>query len=90
MRRFIMALMMPTALVHMDVGWPQQKAFADAMLDTTYKYKIVNEDSGLVLVFRPSLSRQAPRRFNGATTAHLTTSAILPVLAVDSTRSYNT
>jgi arabinan endo-1,5-alpha-L-arabinosidase len=51
-----MALVMLAAPISMRVGWPRQKAFAAATLDTAYKYKIVNENSGLILgISSPSL-----------------------------------
>ncbi len=89
MRRFMMALVMLAALISMSVGWSRQKAFAAAPLDTTSKYKIINEKSGFILGILSPLSLQAPRRFNGATTAPLITSGNVPVLAVAMTRSYN-
>jgi arabinan endo-1,5-alpha-L-arabinosidase len=49
MRRFIMALGMPAILISISAAWPQQKAFAAAILDTTYKDKIAKENNGSVL-----------------------------------------
>jgi hypothetical protein len=57
MRRFIMTPVMLAALISMSMEWPQQKAFATATLDTTHKYKAVNENRGFVLgISSPSLT----------------------------------
>lgn len=50
MKRFIMVIAMLALLVSLSVAmWPRQNALAASTLDPNHDYKIVNQNSGLVL-----------------------------------------
>ena len=54
MRRFIKILLMLAAGISRGVGWPPQKTCAAATLTTTSRYKLVNENSALILSIAPT------------------------------------
>jgi hypothetical protein len=54
MRRFIKTWLMLAAGISKGVGWPPQKTYAAATFTTTSRYKLVNENSALILSIAPT------------------------------------